>query len=125
MLNARLSLVTLHGNDKPVIQSIPKWGIAGEQTDEFKKVLGLEEIVPLTAKDLEELSVYTPLARDTYRTHILENRTRPAERRTCERWNVQPGYPPHQSDSDTISIAIGKWLAIKCACARSAASIRA
>ena len=74
MMNAHLSVVTLHGNDKPAIQSIPKWGIAGDQTDEFKRVFGKEEVVPLTAKDLEDLSPYVPLAHDTYRTHILEQR---------------------------------------------------
>jgi hypothetical protein len=74
MMNAHLSVVTLHGNDKPVIQSIPKWGIAGEQTDEFKRVFGKEEVVPLTANDLEDLSPYVPLAHDAYRTHILEQR---------------------------------------------------
>jgi len=74
MMNAHLSVVTLHGNDKPTIQSIPKWGIAGDQTDEFKRVFGQEEVVPLTENDLEDLSVYVPLARDTYRTHILELR---------------------------------------------------
>jgi hypothetical protein len=74
MMNAHLSVVTLHGNDKPVIQSIPKWGIAGDQTDEFKRVFGKEEVVPLTANDLEDLSPYVPLAHDAYRTHTLEQR---------------------------------------------------
>jgi len=74
MINAHLSLVILHGKDKPTIQSIPKWGIAGDQTDEFKRVFGQEEVVPLTATDLEDLSVYTPIAHDTYRTHVLEQR---------------------------------------------------
>jgi hypothetical protein len=74
MTNAHLTLVTLRDNDKPVIQSIPKWGIAGDQTDEFKRVFGQDEVVPLTANDLEELSVYVPIAHDSYRTHILEQR---------------------------------------------------
>jgi hypothetical protein len=74
MTNAHFSLVTLHGNDKPAIQPIPKWGIAGDQTDEFKRVFGQDEVVPLTDNDLVELSTFVPIAHDAYRTHVLEQR---------------------------------------------------
>jgi hypothetical protein len=36
MWNAHLSLVTIDANGKVDVQAIPKWGIAGEETDEYK-----------------------------------------------------------------------------------------
>jgi hypothetical protein len=56
--NAHLSLVTVSSSGNPEVQSISKWGIAGETTDESEAP---KDIVPITAVD-------------TYRTHILEQR---------------------------------------------------
>jgi hypothetical protein len=56
--NSHLSLVTLPSTGKVVVQSISKWGISGEKTDESEAP---RDFVPLSAKD-------------TYRTHTLEQR---------------------------------------------------
>ncbi len=57
-LNTHLSLVTVPSGGKPSVQAIPKWGIAGEETDETEAP---EHLVPIEAED-------------SYRTHILEQR---------------------------------------------------
>jgi hypothetical protein len=56
--NSHLSLVTVSSAGKVDVQSISKWGIAGQATDESEAP---KDFVPLSAKD-------------TYRTHILEQR---------------------------------------------------
>jgi len=57
-LNTHLSLVTVPSRGKPSVQAIPKWGIAGEETDE---AAAPQNLVPIEAKD-------------SYRTHFLEQR---------------------------------------------------
>jgi hypothetical protein len=56
--NSHLSLVTVSSAGKVDVQSISQWGISGEKTDETEAP---KEWLPLTAKD-------------SYRTHILEQR---------------------------------------------------
>jgi hypothetical protein len=75
MLNAHLSLVTLQADGKFDVQAIPKWGIAGDVTDEYK-TNEHKEVVPISAGDLYGASQsYVPInADDTYRTHLLEQR---------------------------------------------------
>jgi len=75
MLNAHLSLVTLKPDGKFDRQAIPKWGIAGDVTDEYKTD-GHKDIVPINAGDLYGASEsYVPIdADDAYRTHVLEQR---------------------------------------------------
>jgi len=75
MLNAHLSLVTLQADGKFDMQAIPKWGIAGDETDEYK-TNEHKDVVPITAGDLYGASErYVPIdADDAYRTHVLEER---------------------------------------------------
>jgi hypothetical protein len=56
--NSHLSVVTVSSAGKVDVQSISKWGISGEKTDEIE-----------APKDFKPLS-----AKDTYRTHMLEQR---------------------------------------------------
>lgn len=56
--STHLSLVTVQVDGKPQVQSIAKWGISGEQTDETDAP---KDFVPVAAQDI-------------YRTHILEQR---------------------------------------------------
>ena len=58
VFNSHLSLVTLTADGKPVVQTIPKWGISGEATDESEP-----------PKDFEPIP-----AEDVYHSHILEQR---------------------------------------------------
>jgi hypothetical protein len=75
MLNAHLSLVTLQADGKFDVQAIPKWGIAGDVTDEYK-TNEHKDVVPINAGDLDGASEsYVPIdADDAYRTHVLEQR---------------------------------------------------
>jgi len=75
MLNAHLSLVTLQADGKFDMQAIPKWGIAGDETDEYK-TNEHKDVVPINAGDLYGASEsYVPIdADDAYRTHVLEQR---------------------------------------------------
>jgi hypothetical protein len=75
MLNAHLSLVTLQADGKFDAQPIPKWGIAGDVTDEYK-TNEHKDVVPINAGDLYGASErYVPIdADDAYRTHLLEER---------------------------------------------------
>ncbi len=56
--NTHLSLVTVSSAGKTNIQSISKWGISGEETDESEAP---RDLVPLTAQD-------------SYHTHMMEQR---------------------------------------------------
>ena len=74
MWNAHLSLVTIDAEGKFDMQAIPKWGIAGEVTDEYK-TNGFKDIVPIKAGDLCCDNDFVPIgAGDEYRTHLLEQR---------------------------------------------------
>jgi hypothetical protein len=73
--NTHLSLVTVPASGKPVVQSISKWGISGEETDETEAP---KDLVPMTAQD-------------TYHTHILEQR--PGFRAFDAALTVMPGRP--------------------------------
>ena len=74
MWNAHLSLVTIDANGKVDVQAIPKWGIAGEETDEYKTD-ELKDIVPLQAGDSCCNDHFVPLGSDdAYSTHTLEQR---------------------------------------------------
>jgi hypothetical protein len=74
MWNAHLSLVTIDAEGKFEMQAIPKWGIAGEQTDEYK-TSEAKDIVPIKAGDLCCSDHSVPIgADDAYSTHILEQR---------------------------------------------------
>ena len=74
MWNAHLSLVTIDAEGKFDMQAIPKWGIAGEQTDEYK-TNDFKDIVPIKAGDLCCNDNFVPIgADDAYRTHVLEQR---------------------------------------------------
>ena len=74
MLNAHLSLVTLHVDGKFDMQAIPKWDIAGDETDEYK-TNEHKNIVPIKAGDLCCNDNFIPIgADDEYRTHVLEQR---------------------------------------------------
>jgi len=74
MLNAHLSLVTLHQDGKFDMQAIPKWGIAGDETDEYK-TNEHKDAVPISAGDLYGSESYVPIdADDAYQTHVLEQR---------------------------------------------------
>jgi hypothetical protein len=74
MWNAHLSLVTIDANGKVDVQAIPKWGIAGEVTDEYK-TNELKDIVPIEAGDSCCNDNFVPIGSDdTYRTHVLEQR---------------------------------------------------
>jgi hypothetical protein len=56
--NTHLSLVTVPVSGKPIVQTISKWGISGEETDESEAP---KDLAPVTAQD-------------TYHSHILEQR---------------------------------------------------
>jgi len=74
MWNAHLSLVTIDADAKFDMQAIPKWGIAGEETDEYK-TNEHKDIVPIKAGDLCCNNNLTPIGvDDDYRTHVLEQR---------------------------------------------------
>ena len=74
MWNAHLSLVTIDADGKFDVQAIPKWGIAGEETDEYK-TNEHKDIVPIKAGDLCCNDNFVPIgADDAYRTHVLEQR---------------------------------------------------
>ena len=75
MLNAHLSLVSLQADGKFDMQAIPKWGIAGEETDEYK-TNEHKDVVPINTGDLYGApGSYVPIdADDAYRTHVLEQR---------------------------------------------------
>jgi hypothetical protein len=74
MWNAHLSLVTIDADGKFDVQAIPKWGIAGEETDEYK-TNEHKDIVPIKAGDLCCNDKFVPIgAGDAYRTHVLEQR---------------------------------------------------
>jgi hypothetical protein len=75
MLNAHLSLVTLQADGKFDMEAIPKWGIAGDETDEYK-TNEHKDAVPINAGDLYGASEsYVPIdADDAYRAHVLEQR---------------------------------------------------
>ena len=74
MWNAHLSLVTIDAEGKFDAQAIPKWGIAGEQTDEYK-TSEAKDIVPIKAGDSCCNDNFVPIGvDDAYRTHILEQR---------------------------------------------------
>ena len=74
MWNAHLSLVTIDAEGKFDAQAIPKWGIAGEQTDEYK-TSEAKDIVPIKAGDSCCNDNFVPIGvADAYRTHILEQR---------------------------------------------------
>jgi hypothetical protein len=76
MLNAHLSLVTLQEDGKFDMQAIPKWGIAGDETDEYA-TNEHKDAVPINAGDLCGTESYVPInADDAYRTHVLEQRPR-------------------------------------------------
>jgi len=73
--NTHLSLVTVPSAGKPVVRSIPKWGISGEETDESEAP---KDFVPLTAQD-------------SYHTRILEQR--PGFRAFDATLTAVPGRP--------------------------------
>jgi hypothetical protein len=74
MWNAHLSLVTIGAEGKFEIQAIPKWGIAGKETDEYK-TNEFKDIVPIKAGDLCCNDNFVPIGTDDeYRTHVLEQR---------------------------------------------------
>ena len=74
MWNAHLSMVTIDANGKFEMQEIPKWGIAGEETDEYK-TNEHKDIVPIKAGDSCCNDNFVPIgADDEYRTHVLEQR---------------------------------------------------
>ncbi len=74
MWNAHLSLVTIDADGQFGMQAIPKWGIAGEETDEYK-TNEHKDIVPIKAGDLCCNDNFIPIgADDEYRTHVLEQR---------------------------------------------------
>jgi hypothetical protein len=73
--NSHLSLVTVSSAGKVDVQSISQWGISGEATDESKPP---KDFVPLSAKD-------------SYRTHILEQR--PGFRAFDVALTATPGQP--------------------------------
>ena len=74
MWNAHLSMVTIDANGKFDMQEIPKWGIAGEETDEYK-TNEHKDIVPIKAGDSCCNDNFVPIgADDEYRTHVLEQR---------------------------------------------------
>jgi len=74
MWNAHLALVTIDANGKVDVQAIPKWGIAGEATDEYK-TSETKDIVPIKAGDSCCDDHFVPIgADDEYRTHDLEQR---------------------------------------------------
>ena len=74
MWNAHLSLVTINAKGKFEMQAIPKWGIAGEETDEYK-TNEFKDIVPIKPGDSCCNDNFVPIgADDAYRTHVLEQR---------------------------------------------------
>ena len=74
MWNAHLSLVTIDAEGKFDAQAIPKWSIAGEETDEYK-TNEHKDIVPIKAGDLCCDDNLEPIgADDEYRTYALEQR---------------------------------------------------
>jgi hypothetical protein len=73
--NSHLSLVTVSSAGKVEVQSISKWGISGEETDETEPP---KEFVPLSSKD-------------SYHTHILEQR--PGFRAFDAALTAVPGRP--------------------------------
>jgi hypothetical protein len=74
MWNAHLSLVTINAKGKFEMQAIPKWGIAGEETDEYK-TNEFKDIVPVKPGDSCCNDNFVPMgADDAYRTHVLEQR---------------------------------------------------
>lgn len=75
MLNAHLSLVSIQADAKFDMQAIPKWGIVGDETDEYK-TNEHKDAVPINAGDLDRTpGNYLPIdADDAYRTHLLEQR---------------------------------------------------
>ena len=74
MWNAHLSLVTIDAKGKFDLQSIPKWGVAGDETDEYK-TNEFKDLVPIKAGDLCCNDNFVPIgADDAYRTHLLEQR---------------------------------------------------
>jgi len=74
MWNAHLSLVAIDAEGKFEMQAIPKWGIAGEETDEYK-TNEYKDIVPIKAGDSCCSDHFVPIgADDAYSTHVLEQR---------------------------------------------------
>jgi hypothetical protein len=75
MLNAHLSLVSIQADGRFDMQAIPKWGIAGDETDEYK-TNEHKDAVPINARDLDGTpGSYVPIdADDAYHTHLLEQR---------------------------------------------------
>jgi hypothetical protein len=74
MWNAHLSLVIIDAQGKFDMQAIPKWGITGKETDEYK-TNEHKDIVPIKAGDLCCNDKFVPIgADDAYRTHVLEQR---------------------------------------------------
>ena len=74
MWNAHLSLVTIDAEGTFDMQAIPKWGIAGEQTDEYKTGEH-KDIVPIKAGDLCCNDNFVAIGSDdAYSTHVLEQR---------------------------------------------------
>jgi len=74
MWNAHLSLVTIDAEGKFDVQAMPKWGIAGDETDEYK-TNEYKDIVPIKAGDSCCNDNFVPIGTDDdYRTHILEQR---------------------------------------------------
>jgi len=74
MWNAHLSLVTIDANGKVDVQAIPKWGIAGEATDEYKTNES-KDIVPIKPGDSCCNDHFVPIGTDdAYSTHDLEHR---------------------------------------------------
>ncbi len=73
--NSHLSMVTVSAAGNVDVQSISKWGISGEKTDESEAP---KDFMPVSAKD-------------TYRTHILEQR--PGFRAFDAALTTGPGQP--------------------------------
>ncbi len=74
MWNSHLSLATIDAQAKFEMQEIPKWGIAGEETDEYKTD-ELKDIVPIKAGGSCCNDNFVPIgADDSYSTHMLEQR---------------------------------------------------
>ena len=74
MWNAHLPLVTIDADGKVDVQAIPKWGIAGAVTDEYK-TNEFKDIVPIQAGDSCCNDHFVPLGSDdAYSTHTLEQR---------------------------------------------------
>jgi hypothetical protein len=78
--NSHLSLVTVSSAGKIDVQSISKWSISGEETDETETP---KEFVPISAKD-------------SYQTHILEQR--PGYRAFDAALTANPGTGQPQLD---------------------------